>query len=107
LRGYPFSAALDAFIAAHERIYVVEQNRDGQMLQLIRMHVAPEEAVKLRGVCHYSGLPLEARFVTEEITLQERDVPLKVPQEIAPNRKTGALEQQVVPEQAGIQEKNR
>ena len=104
LRAYPFSKALDEFIAAHQRVYVVEQNRDGQMLQLIRMHVAANEVTKLRSVCHYSGLPLEARFVTDAIVVQERHVPIKVPQEDAVSRKKGALEHQVVPQ--AMQEKN-
>ena len=40
LRAYPFSAAVKEFIAAHERVYVVDQNRDAQMLQLIKMDIA-------------------------------------------------------------------
>jgi 2-oxoglutarate ferredoxin oxidoreductase subunit alpha len=71
LRAYPFSAAVEEFIAAHERVYVVEQNRDGQMQQLIKMDIAPAEVVKLRGVCHYSGHPLDSRFVTDNIVAQE------------------------------------
>jgi 2-oxoglutarate ferredoxin oxidoreductase subunit alpha len=103
VRAYPFSSALDEFIAAHERVYVVEQNRDAQMLQLIKMHVAAADVVRLRSVCHYSGLPLEARFVTAAIVVQECDVPVKVAQETAANRKQGALEHQVV--QQAMQEK--
>jgi 2-oxoglutarate ferredoxin oxidoreductase subunit alpha len=98
VRAYPFSKELDEFIAAHQRVYVVEQNRDGQMLQLIRMHVAANEIAKLRSVCHYSGLPLDARFVTDAIVVQERGLPVEVPQEDAVSRRQGALEQQVVPQ---------
>jgi 2-oxoglutarate/2-oxoacid ferredoxin oxidoreductase subunit alpha len=72
LRAYPFSAAVEEFIASHERVYVVEQNRDGQMLQLIKMDIAAAEVEKLRSVCHYDGLPLDARFVTESIVAQEQ-----------------------------------
>jgi 2-oxoglutarate/2-oxoacid ferredoxin oxidoreductase subunit alpha len=71
LRAYPFSAAVEEFIAAHERVYVVEQNRDGQMQQLIKLDIAPAEVAKLRGVCHYSGHPLDSRFVTDNIVAQE------------------------------------
>ena len=62
------------FVAGHERIYVVEQNRDAQMLQLLRMELAdrPELLAKLRSVLHYSGLPIDARFVTNQIIGQER-----------------------------------
>jgi 2-oxoglutarate/2-oxoacid ferredoxin oxidoreductase subunit alpha len=104
VRAWPFSSELDEFIAAHRRIYIVEQNRDGQMLQLIRMHVAANEVAKLRSVCHYSGLPIEARFVTDAIVVQEREIPIEVPQEDAIERKRGALEHQVVPQ--AMQEKN-
>ena len=104
IRAYPFSTALDEFIAGHRRVYVVEQNRDGQMLQLIKMHAAPAEVAKLRSVCHYSGLPLEARFVTDAIVVQERNVPVAVAQEPPESRKQGALEQQVVPQ--AMQEKH-
>jgi 2-oxoglutarate/2-oxoacid ferredoxin oxidoreductase subunit alpha len=71
LRAYPFSTAVGEFIAAHERVYVVEQNRDAQMLQLIKLDIAAANVAKLRSVCHYSGHPLEARFVTDGIVLQE------------------------------------
>ena len=73
LRAYPFNAAVEEFIAAHERVYVVEQNRDGQMQQLIKMDISTAEVVKLRGVRHYSGHPLDSRFVTDSIVSQEHD----------------------------------
>jgi 2-oxoglutarate ferredoxin oxidoreductase subunit alpha len=71
LRAYPFNPALHDFVAAHERVYVVEQNRDAQMLQLIKMDLAPAEVVKLRSVCHYTGHPMDARFVTDSIVRLE------------------------------------
>ncbi len=55
----------------YSRIYVVEQNRDAQMLGLIRLECAPERAAKLRSVLHYSGLPIDARTVTDAIETQE------------------------------------
>jgi 2-oxoglutarate ferredoxin oxidoreductase subunit alpha len=72
LRAYPFSAAVEEFMEAHERVYVVDQNRDGQMLQLIKMDIAAAEVVKLRSIRHYDGHPLEARFVTDSIVSQEQ-----------------------------------
>ncbi len=53
LRAYPFSAAVQEFIEAHERVYVVEQNRDAQMLQLIKMNIDAKDVVRLRSVLHY------------------------------------------------------
>jgi 2-oxoglutarate ferredoxin oxidoreductase subunit alpha len=72
VRAYPFSAAVNQFIAAHERVYVIDQNRDAQMLQLIKMDIAAADVVRLRSICHYSGLPLEAHFVTDSIMSQEQ-----------------------------------
>ena len=71
LRAYPFNETLNAFIDAHERVYIVEQNRDAQMRQLMRLELTPERLMKLRSVLHYSGLPIDARSVTDDILSQE------------------------------------
>ena len=71
LRAYPFNAELLEFVRRHERIYVVDQNRDGQLLMLMRMEMAPEETAKLRSIRYYGGLPLDARTVTDEVIRQE------------------------------------
>ena len=71
LRGYPFNDKLKAFIDAHERIYIVEQNRDAQLLQLLKLELDPDRIKKLRSVLHYNGLPLDARSVTDDLLAQE------------------------------------
>lgn len=71
LRAYPFTPDLAAFIDRHERVYVVEQNRDAQVVTLIKMECTPEQAAKLRSVLHYNGLPIDARSVTDDILSQE------------------------------------
>lgn len=71
LRALPFNEQLRKFIETHERVYVVEQNRDGQMLDLIRLE-CPDLAMKLRTVRHYTGLPIDARFITDAIMEQEK-----------------------------------
>ena len=71
LRAYPFNDELTAFIDAHERVYVVEQNRDAQMLQLMKLDLNPERQAKLRSVLHYSCLPIDARSVTDDVLAQE------------------------------------
>jgi 2-oxoglutarate ferredoxin oxidoreductase subunit alpha len=71
LRAYPFTDELREFIDRYSRVYVVEQNRDGQMLALMRMELDPEYTQKLRSVRYYGGLPLDARTVTDEIVRQE------------------------------------
>ena len=72
IRAYPFTADVDAFIRQHDRIYIVEQNRDAQMLKLLLMDGEAQHAVKLRSVLHYNGLPIDARSITDGILEQER-----------------------------------
>jgi 2-oxoglutarate/2-oxoacid ferredoxin oxidoreductase subunit alpha len=71
LRAYPFNEELLAFIDAHERVYIVEQNRDGQMLQLIKLDVPPERTPKLRSILHYNGLPIDARSISDDLLAHE------------------------------------
>jgi 2-oxoglutarate/2-oxoacid ferredoxin oxidoreductase subunit alpha len=71
LRAFPFSPEVHAFIAAHSKIYVIEQNRDGQMLSLLKLDLPVADITKLRSIRHFDGLPLDARTVTDKLVLQE------------------------------------
>jgi 2-oxoglutarate ferredoxin oxidoreductase subunit alpha len=71
LRGYPFNAELAKFVDAQERVYVIEQNRDAQLLQLMKLELSPEQQTKLRSVLHYNGLPIDARSITDDVLAQE------------------------------------
>jgi len=71
LKAYPFSEELNDFIDQHDRVYVVEQNRDAQMLSLLRIDLTPDRVVKLRSIRHYAGLPIDGRSVTSEMLRQE------------------------------------
>jgi 2-oxoglutarate ferredoxin oxidoreductase subunit alpha len=71
LKAYPFTQHLLDFIQRHDRVYVVDQNRDAQLLGLMRLEFEPELIAKLRSLRYYGGLPLDARTVTEEIVRQE------------------------------------
>ncbi len=71
VRAYPFTQEVDDFVAAHKTIYVVEQNRDGQLLNLMKTDLDPAQATKLHSVTYYGGLPLDARTVTEAIASHE------------------------------------
>jgi 2-oxoglutarate ferredoxin oxidoreductase subunit alpha len=71
VRAYPFTEDLAAFVARYPRIYVVEQNRDAQMLGLMRLELPAEQIAKLRSVLHFNGLPIDARSITDEILVQE------------------------------------
>ncbi|MBA3975284.1 MAG: 2-oxoacid:acceptor oxidoreductase subunit alpha [Candidatus Solibacter sp.] len=71
LKAYPFTASLDEFIKAHDRVYVIDQNRDAQLLALMKLDLDPVLLLSLRSVRYYGGLPLDARTVSDEIARQE------------------------------------
>jgi len=71
VRAYPFTREIHDFIEKHERVYIVEQNRDAQLLSLLKLDVAPERITRLRSIAHIHGLPLDARSVTDEIMTME------------------------------------
>lgn len=71
LRAYPFTDELGTFIDRYQRVYVVEQNRDAQMLGLMRLELSSDRIAKLRSVLHYNGLPIDARSVTDDLLVQE------------------------------------
>ena len=75
LRALPVNDDVARFIESYERVYVVEQNRDAQMLQILSGEYAsrPELLAKLRSVLHYDGLPIDARSVTELILAGEKE----------------------------------
>ncbi|HYM60124.1 MAG TPA: 2-oxoacid:acceptor oxidoreductase subunit alpha [Thermoanaerobaculia bacterium] len=70
LRALPFTSEVKAFVAEHDRVYVVEQNRDGQMADLIRLEVGKLQD-RIRKVLHYTGLPCDARFITGAVLRME------------------------------------
>ena len=67
LRAFPFPAAVREFIAAHERVFVVEQNRDAQMRSLLVNELDADPARLVR-VLHFDGTPITARFIARAIT---------------------------------------
>ena len=71
LRAFPFAKEVHDFVAAHDRVYVIEQNRDAQLLSLLKLDLPAEDVIRLRSVRHFNGLPLDARTVTDELILQE------------------------------------
>ncbi|HTY41682.1 MAG TPA: 2-oxoacid:acceptor oxidoreductase subunit alpha [Thermoanaerobaculia bacterium] len=71
LRALPFTPETAAFVAAHDRVYVIDQNRDGQMYDLLRLELGAD-ALKLRSIRHYDGFPLDAETVLEGIEAGEK-----------------------------------
>ena len=71
LKAYPFTREVHDFVKQHDRVYVVEQNRDAQMLSLLKLDVEPTLVTRLRSIAHIHGLPLDARSVTDELMSME------------------------------------
>jgi 2-oxoglutarate ferredoxin oxidoreductase subunit alpha len=72
VKALPFTEHLARFVKKYARVYVVEQNRDGQMADLVRLEL-PSEAGRVRSVLHFSGLPVDARSVSRGILALEGD----------------------------------
>jgi 2-oxoglutarate ferredoxin oxidoreductase subunit alpha len=66
VRAFPFHDTVAEFIAAHEQVFVIEQNRDAQLRSLLVNELVVEPA-KLMPVLHYDGTPITARFIIGEI----------------------------------------
>ncbi|HEX8909080.1 MAG TPA: 2-oxoacid:acceptor oxidoreductase subunit alpha [Anaeromyxobacteraceae bacterium] len=71
VRAYPFGREVHDFVARHAHVYVVEQNRDAQLATLLRGDLAPELAARIRPLARITGLPLDARTVTEALAAGE------------------------------------
>ena len=66
VRGFPFGREVSDFIEAHERIFIVEQNRDAQLRTLIQVEIGVDPA-RLTPILHYDGNPITARFIRKAI----------------------------------------
>jgi 2-oxoglutarate ferredoxin oxidoreductase subunit alpha len=66
LQAFPFPQSVDDFIAAHDKVFVVEQNRDAQMHSMLvnELDINPAQLVR---VLHYDGTPITARFIAGAI----------------------------------------
>jgi 2-oxoglutarate ferredoxin oxidoreductase subunit alpha len=70
LRALPISAEVRSFVEQHDRVYVIELNRDGQMHEILRLEM-PDLATKLISLAILDGLPLTARWVVENLLEKE------------------------------------
>jgi 2-oxoglutarate/2-oxoacid ferredoxin oxidoreductase subunit alpha len=80
LRAFPFGAEVSEFIAAHEQIFVVEQNRDAQMRTLLMTDLGVDPA-QLTAILHFDGTPITARFIGREIAARSRGFAAPIPRE--------------------------
>jgi 2-oxoglutarate ferredoxin oxidoreductase subunit alpha len=72
IRALPLSPEVAAFVSRHERVYVVEQNRDGQMFDLIRLALPPELVGRVHSIRHYDGQPIPAEAISEPLMESEK-----------------------------------
>lgn len=66
IRAFPFHSSVNSFVADHDFVYVVEQNRDAQMRSLI-VNECDIDPVRLVPILHYDGTPITARFIARAI----------------------------------------
>jgi 2-oxoglutarate/2-oxoacid ferredoxin oxidoreductase subunit alpha len=66
VRSFPFSEDVERFLAAHEVLFVIEQNRDAQLRSLLTLETQVDKA-KLRSLLHYNGLPISSAFIVEGV----------------------------------------
>lgn len=71
IRAVPFTDEVEQFIRDHEKVYVVELNRDGQLRQILMVNMPDDLHARLRKVAHTDGMPLSPRWIKEEIIAQE------------------------------------
>jgi 2-oxoglutarate ferredoxin oxidoreductase subunit alpha len=66
VRGFPFARKVREFIDAHERVFVVEANRDGQLAKLLQIELGvPTE--KLHSLRYYGGFPMSSRPIVTDV----------------------------------------
>jgi len=66
LRAFPFHSSVTSFVADHDFVFVVEQNRDGQLRSLI-VNECGIDPIRLVPILHYDGTPITARFIARAI----------------------------------------
>ncbi|MBY0398437.1 MAG: 2-oxoacid:acceptor oxidoreductase subunit alpha, partial [Thermoleophilia bacterium] len=71
VRALPVADAVIRFIEDHERVYVVEQNRDAQVFSLLKAVLSPALAERLRSVTHYNGTPISAGDIARPVLAAE------------------------------------
>jgi 2-oxoglutarate ferredoxin oxidoreductase subunit alpha len=73
IRAVPFTEEIKTFVSQHDRLYVIDQNRDSQMHSLLKLHLEKGNlADKLVSIRHYDGTPVDARSLSDQISQHEK-----------------------------------
>lgn len=72
IKAFPFTKEVEAFMASHEKIFVVEQNRDAQLKSLLTLETDVPKS-KLYSILHYSGLPMTSKEIVEAVAAELGD----------------------------------
>lgn len=72
VRALPLSPEIAPFIQRHDRVYVVEQNRDGQLYGILRTELPTHLVQRLESICHYNGVPIDAHAIIDPLLEAER-----------------------------------
>ncbi len=73
VKALPCSPEIAAFISRHERVYVVEQNRDAQLYTLLRAELPNHLVARIRSIRHYNGVPIDAHAIIDPLLAAERE----------------------------------
>ncbi|MFZ8898469.1 MAG: 2-oxoacid:acceptor oxidoreductase subunit alpha [Alphaproteobacteria bacterium] len=73
LRAFPFPNSVKEFIMAHDKVFIVEQNRDGQVRGMLSNELEIDPA-RLIPICHYDGTPITGRFIARAIGEQMEEL---------------------------------
>jgi 2-oxoglutarate ferredoxin oxidoreductase subunit alpha len=73
VRALPLSPDVATFVKRHERVYVVEQNRDGQLYGILRAELPTHLIARLESVRHYNGVPIDAHAIIDPLLEAERE----------------------------------
>jgi 2-oxoglutarate ferredoxin oxidoreductase subunit alpha len=72
IKAFPFTKNVEAFMASHDKIFVVEQNRDAQLRSLLTLETDVPKS-KLHSILHYSGLPMTSKEIVEAVIAELGD----------------------------------
>jgi len=72
IKAFPFTKEVEGFLASHDKIFVIEQNRDAQLRSLLTLETDVPKS-KLHSILHYNGLPMTSQKIVEAVAAELGD----------------------------------